>query len=459
MFYKYFWLTVISVAIPFSALAQEPEDVKTDYQKKLTEIQNTDASDFYQLGKWAKDKKLFGPAKTYFKKALEVKPDYPEVDEALSENLTGDIPNNYFDIAKECRKKIQESEQKCANRLTELAKYCKSKNLAEEKEFCINEALKYDFNNKSARDQKGEVKVDAFGWLMKTDAEKVKNGLIKANGKWLPKNEVEKLKAKWEDAWEFKSDHYLLKTNIPFNKAHKALEELETLYDAALNMFYGLDGFELPKNEFFDIFYFENQEDFQVHTAQCDPNAKEAPGYYNRGDKAVHIWQFDVYRPKSAGGVATNEHGTISHESIHQLLCLGTGSDEGQFNSSHYWASEAMSTYFETMKINNGTVSFGNQTVKTLWLKKNLPDMKIGIKNLVNLGRADFNSSEVQNKYSQTVGLALFLMQHEKYKLRFLEYIIAAHKGKLDKSFDEFMKIDDMDKFEKEWLEFVKKKI
>lgn len=459
MFYKYFWLTAILMIMPFWASAQEPEDAKIDYQKKLTEIQNTNASDFYQLGKWAKDKKLFGPAKIYFKKALELKQDYVEANEALSENLTGDLPNNYFDLVKECRKKIQELEQKCANRLVELAKYCKSKNLAEEKEFCINEALKYDFNNKSARDQKGEVKVEDFGWLIKADAEKIKNGLREFNGKWLPKNEVEKLRSKWEDAWEFKSDHYLLKNNIPFNKAHKALEDLETLYDAALNMFYGMDGFELPKNEFLNVFYFDTQSDFQVHTAQCDPNAKEAPGYYNRGDKAVHIWQFDVYRAKSAASISTNEHGTISHESIHQLLCLGTGSDESQFNSSHYWAAEAMSTYFETMKINRGIVSFGNQTVKTIALKKNLPDIKLSLKTLVRLGRTEFGSSQIENKYSQTVGLALFLMQHEKYKLRFLEYIIATHKGSLDKSFDEFMKIDDMDKFEKEWLEFVKKKL
>ena len=459
MFYKCFWLAVVLMVIPFWALTQEPEDAKTEYQKKLTEIQNTNASDFYQLGKWAKDKKLFAPAKLYFKKALELKQDYAEANEALSGNLTGDLPNNYLDLVKECRKKIQEAEQKCANRLAELAKYCKTKDLTEEKEFCISEALKYDFNNKSARDQQGEIKVEDFGWRTKADAEKIKNGYRESGGKWLPKNEVEKLKAKWEDAWEFKSDHYLLKTNISFNKAQKTLEDLETFYDAALNLFYGIDGFEIPRNELLNVFYFDTQSDFQAHTAQCDPNAKEAPGYYNRGDKAVHIWQFNLYRPQRSAGVTTTEQGTTNHEATHQFLCLGTGSDEGQFNKSDYWSAETMSTYFETIKINRGVVSFGNQTVKTLALKKNLPDIKISLKDLIRMGRADFNSSQIENKYAMTAGLVLFLMQHEKYKLRSLEYIIAVHKGNLDKSFDEFMKIDDMDKFEKEWLEFVRKKL
>jgi hypothetical protein len=459
MRYKYLWLMVISLAISLSIIAQETGDAKVEYQKKLTEIQNTNAVDFYQLGKWAKDKKIFVPAKMYFKKALELKPDYPEVNEALSGTLTSEFPNNYFDLVKECRKKIQELEQKCANRLADLAKYCVSKNLTEEKEFCINEALKYDFNNKSIHDQKGEVKVDDFGWLMKADAEKIKNGFREYNGKWMPKNEVEKLRSKWTDAWEFKSDHYLLKHNIDIDKAHKALEDLETLYDTALNMFYGIDGFEPIRNELFNAFYFDKKEDFQGHTAQCDPNAKEAPGYYNRGDKAIHLWQFNLYRPQKAAGVTTTEHGTMYHEATHQFLCLGTSSDESQFAKSDYWASEALSTYFETMKCNKGTVSFGNQTVKTIALKKNLPDIKLSLKALVRLGRTEFMSSQVENKYSLTVGLALYLMQHEKYKLRFLEYIIAVHKGNLDKSFEEFMKIDDMDKFEKEWIEFVKKKL
>jgi tetratricopeptide (TPR) repeat protein len=450
---KLLLLTVILVTGVLDGSADQMDSVKSEYQKQVIELQNNNALDYFQLGKWAKENKLFGPAKQYFNKALELNPDYSEAKEALSKCTNGGLPNNYFELVRECRKKLQEVQQKCANRFAELAKYCKTNNLTDEREYCLSEAIKYDANCKSAREERSEVKTEYFGWVSKPDTDNLKKGLIKANGKWVSQNEIDKLK--WEDAYELRSEHYLLRTNIPFNKAQKSLKDLESFYDVILSFFYGIDGFEIPAGHIFKFYYFKTQQEYHAHIEQCTPGYKDLLGCYSVSDNAVHLWQSKTAVKNPERFSPEMEPMCFLHESTHQLLRIATngyGKDR--------WVVEGMACAFETLKCNNGKISFGNPTIR-------IPATKLFISqgNFMHLQdmtdySKPFNLSP-EPRYAQAMSMTLFFLQHEKYKLRFLEYVVAVHKkgDALEKSFGEFMGIDDLAKVDKEWIEFVKAKI
>jgi mRNA-degrading endonuclease RelE of RelBE toxin-antitoxin system len=457
------WLFIIAFLINVTAFAEQEDDVK--------KVQDENAIDYFKLGKWAKEKKLIGPAKQYFDKALELKPDYPEAQKELSNGMTGELPKNYFELVKECRKKLQEVQQKCANRFAELAKYCRKNNLTEEREYCLNEAIKYDYNCNSAREERNEMKIEYFGWLSKSDAEKVKKGLMEFNGKWLPKNEVERLRNNWKNAWELRSGHYLLRTDIPLKKAQNVLNELENFYEIFMNIFYGMEDFNLPFTQPLKVYYFKDKTEFNAHTAECLQNAKDRDGYYyHAGDQVVHTWQFEIeYAAKALQSgrtiaMAISELQTCLHECTHQLISIGTKTGpRHEPGAPHYWIIEGMPCLFETYKNNKGKTSFGNITSRIISCKTQVSSNNhCSLQGFVQLTSQEFQGNDkTADYYAQATGLTLFLIQHEKYKLRFLEYIIAVHKknGKLDKPFSEFMNITDLGKLEKEWLDFVKVKM
>ena len=452
MFYRIPPLILILFWMSLTILAQETGDIQSEYQKKLSEIQDKNALDYFQLGKWAKEKKLSVPANLYFNKALEIKSDYPEAQESLSADTNGNTPNNYFEMVKECRKKLKEAGQKCADRWSTLAKYCKSKDLCEEKEFCLTEALKYDYNCKQARELRGEVKVEGFGWVTKSNAADIEK-------------KTKKQVTDWVNALELKSEHYLLRTDVSFKKAQIILKDLETLYEAILDMFYGMEGLNVQSDKVFTVYFFRNKADYDAHASQCYPAAArgDSPGYFSPKDQIVHYWPMEEFYMSRGQTISASEQETRFHEATHQLLYLSCGVTIPKTNAPHFWVIEGIACYMGTMKNDKGKVSLGNHTQRTDIIKSNLNNC-IPLVGFTQLTLRDFQGrQDAQFLYGQATALTLFFMQNEKYKTRFLQYIIAVHslgaQGKLQESFTEFMKIDNPEQIEKEFTEFVKKKI
>jgi hypothetical protein len=433
--------------------AEQFDDVCIEYRRRLNEIKNDNASDYFLLGKWAIENKLFGPAKLYLNRALELKPGYPEAKELLSSGVSGTLPDNYFEAVKECRKKAYEVEQKCANKLMDLAKYCKDKKLDKEKDFCLDEALKYEPDCRSAHEEKGEVRIDNFGWLPAISAGNIQKGLYEYKGKWLPKNEVEKLRIKWDDAWDFKSDHYLLKANIPFKKSLETLKNLEYLYNVFVNIFYGIEGFSAQNCRIFNVYYIKNLGEFISVTGQ-----KDSLGYFNRFSRIAYVWEFEknVNEIKQRG---STEQEILFHEGTHQLLELIMNSYNSP-DAPNYWVVEGVACYFETLRNIRGTPVFGNRIARFFECKDNVN--KRNYKHLKDFVKLNHDEIEADSaNHAQALGLTLFFMKHKKYQLRFLEYIIKVYQtgGKLENNFEEFMRIDNIDTIEKEWIEFVKREM
>lgn len=426
---------------------------QSEYNKKLSALKNANAADYFQLGKWAEEKQLFGPVKLYIAEALKIIPEFPGAKESLSLEMKGALPANYFEAVKDCRKKIYELEQKCANRWALLAAYCNDKKLEKEKQFCLDKALIYDPNCKSAHEALGDVKVNDFGWVSKDKAEKLNKGLTEVNGEWITRKEAEKLRSNWDNAWELRSDHYMLRTDIPFDKAISVLNDLEYFYDAFLDIFYGIDGFSIQPNQVFPVYYFKDNMEFQEHADQCDPAFKNFVGYYTKAnDFAVHLWAFND-DPSVSGG--STEQEMLFHECTHQLF-----SQLQDLLEPNYWVCEGIACYSETFKSDKGK-PFGNRTVRFDKAKAIINDQSyIPLREFVGLNVSEW-TSYMSNNYNQSLSLTLFFMQNEKYELRFLEYVVNVFKtrGKLGQSFEGFMNIDDLDKTEKEWIEFVKKKM
>jgi len=444
---------VVLIVILLVLSAGHVDDDRAEYRKRLNEFKDNQAFDYFQLGKWALENKLFGPAKLYLNRALEFKPGYPEAKELLSSGMSGALPNNYFEAVKECRKKVYEVEQKCANRLMDLVKYCKDKKLDTEKNFCLDEALRREPDCKSAHEEKGEVRIDNFGWLPATNAGNIQKGLYEYKGKWLPKNEVEKLRIKWDDAWDFKSDHYSLKANIPFKKALETLKNLEYFYDVVVNIFYGIEGFSTQNCRIFNVYYLKNLGEFISVTGQ-----KDSLGYFNRFSKTAYVWEFEknVNEIRQRG---STEQEILFHEGTHQLLELIMNSYNSP-DAPNYWVVEGIACYFETLRNIKGTAVFGNKIARFFECKDNVNKKNYRhLKDFVKLTHDEIEADS--NNHAQALGLTLYFMKHKKYQLRFLEYIIQVYQtgGNLESDFEGFMSIDNIDTIEKEWIEFVKREM
>jgi hypothetical protein len=154
------------------------------------------------------------------------------------------------------------------------------------------EAIDIDFGYGPRGDEdERKAAVARFTDYAKNRAEREARGQAFLGGAWRTPEEVAKLRLTWEFAREIRTDHFLLRTNLPEARAADTARLLEAGYDA-FRQFVGREPGteELPLT----IFLFAKNKDFK---AWCEANGQERWASYNRliaNDLGIGLtsWQF-----------------------------------------------------------------------------------------------------------------------------------------------------------------------
>jgi hypothetical protein len=259
------------------------------------------------------------------------------------------------------------------------------------------------------------------GWFPKATADKLKAGQRDLDGEWRPKAEVEKVRRQWDRAWEVETEHFLVRSNLPWEEVQALAGEAEDLCRAFLRVF-GVAWRIPPATERMTIHCHATIEEFKSAVASVDPRAVNSPGFYNTNTAVSYFFKRDGYLT------------TVLHECTHQVMHRIASSSPGVTARPQFWLFEGLASYFETYE---GPVSrptfFRSSTPKLEGLRK-MAASGSGVLSLAEftaLTQEGFMGK--QDRYFQAMGLVHFLLEGEagRFRRRFLEYarMVAAGEG------------------------------
>lgn len=289
---------------------------------------------------------------------------------------------------------------------------------------------------------KPEMNHPIFGWIPEAHAARYAEGLRPWRGQWVSKQKEAELRRDFRNAWEIRTEHFLLKTNVGHEEGVRISRQLEIFHDWLHNNFAAFfDTPEAISDRFaqvavrrrgvvqkpMEIHYYNTQEEYESKM-----RGKVPPGATN----GVY-WEPDMtsyfFRNPKAPGLST-----VFHEATHQILDHATRQDrvnaarrlqrlkrQRQFTpwvlcaNANFWMIEGLACYLESFEISEGVVSVGRpEFVRFVNAQQRLLHPQIQffepLERFCGMGQKDFQQHpQMPALYSQASGVAHFLLHYE----------------------------------------------
>lgn len=310
---------------------------------------------------------------------------------------------------------------------------------------------------RECREKKLEEEAQLFAWYVLSFAprdapaheflghEKRGEGWIVADGarRW-PYDKLLELRKDWKDAWEFSSEHYHVRSNVPLHDVLIAVLEMECAYEA----FHELLGRPLRFRELVETLEAEVHADRK----SFPETAGDARSYFDHGTHMLFV--------NAAGGF---ERGAVVHEATHQLLdaCIrSTRSGRGDVPG---WLDEGLAEYVRaaTSGPAGRALPAAGQFDLGRFQEHAQAKQPYDLSRVLNFGSDDFfGTVKTSLKYSQAYTLVCWGLYGEERKLRdrFFAFLREACKGhSSETAFKSELKLDDR-AIEKSWTAFVREK-
>lgn len=262
-----------------------------------------------------------------------------------------------------------------------------------------------------------------YGWLSATHFDRYEKGERYVNGRWKSAAQEAEIRRDFRNAWEIKTEHFLIKTNHSLEMGVKLATEMEDFYRYFHQTFVGFFNtpeqlkklFEGARNPFLRrksnhqhvMHYYSTREEYIQRLQKEIPQISVTHGIYLFGDRVSHFY----HRPDAQGDL-----GTLYHEATHQLFY-----ETGSFRKSrqvgeknHFWAIEGIACYMESFEKKGDVYRAGNpnhirfNAARFRLLNDNY---YIPLETFTAMGRHAFqHSPDISPNYSQASGLSHFFM-------------------------------------------------
>lgn len=302
-----------------------------------------------------------------------------------------------------------------------------------------------------------------FGWLPKTHRQKYIDGERYFKGRWISQEKEEELRRDFNSAWEIRTDHYLIKTNVSLEKGVKLGKALEEFYEVFQETFAGF--FHTPEQlqKLFDggakpglidvkpytVHFYRTREEYFDRLRVFFPTIEQTNGVYMTSERVAHFYEDP-----------DNDHaGTLYHEGTHQLFYESSPSNRTICESHHFWIIEGIACYMESLQRKNGSITLGDpKYIRFAGARHNLirENYYVPLREFSGMGMQDFQTApNLSKNYTQAAGLARFFMlyQHGRYRealIRHLEQLYSNDARKRDQvsGLDELtgVEYEDLDK-------------
>ncbi|WP_299459722.1 DUF1570 domain-containing protein [uncultured Gimesia sp.] len=262
-----------------------------------------------------------------------------------------------------------------------------------------------------------------YGWLPASHITRYEKGERYVNGRWKSAAQEAEIRRDFRNAWEIKTEHFLIKTNHSLEMGVQLATEMEDFYRQFHQLFVGFFNTPEQLNKLFEgarnpfqrrnnntqhvMHYYSTREEYLQRLQKEIPQIALTHGIYLFGDRISHFY----HRPDAEGDL-----GTLYHEATHQLFyetgLIRKSRQVGEKN--HFWAIEGIACYMESFEKKGNVFRAGNpnhirfNAARYRLLEDNY---YIPLETFAAMGRNAFqNSPNISPNYSQASGLSHFFM-------------------------------------------------
>jgi len=284
---------------------------------------------------------------------------------------------------------------------------------------------------------------EMYGWIPAGNVPRYNEGLRPWKGDWISAEKDSELRRDFRNAWEIRSENFLVKTNVGLEAGVQLSKRLEVFHDWLQLNFAAF--FDTPQalQDRFDaagsrsssnkknpmvVHYYATREEYQKRVSDKVPPTIETNGLYWQPE---HTSYFFANRERT-------DFSTLYHEATHQILDVATTEDRVRAakiravklrqrpaqpwtlsEKSNFWILEGLACYFESFKIEDGNVSLGDPNyVRFDTARQRMLDPAflyyLPAQQFFALGKDEFqHHPQVSPLYTQASGFTHFLMHYE----------------------------------------------
>ena len=300
-----------------------------------------------------------------------------------------------------------------------------------------------------------------FGWIPAASIARYEEGFRPWQGNWISKEKEAELRREFRNAWEIRSEHFLVKTNVSLEAGVELTEKLEVFYEwMQQNMAAFFDTPEALEDRFeqaarsatrrkgaapMEVHYYATREEFRKRLEGKIPPNIEVTGFYWDADQTCYFYAKDD----------RNDFSTVFHEATHQILDVHTRSSRSVAarnrgrqlklrppyqwilcENSNFWMIEGIACYMESFQIMDGEVSIGDpQFVRFDMARRRVLEPElffyVPLQQYCRLGKETFQYHEnISQLYTQASGLTHFMMHFDDgvYRDDFFALLAAAYR-------------------------------
>lgn len=286
-----------------------------------------------------------------------------------------------------------------------------------------------------------DVNHETFGWIPAAHVPRYEEGLRPWGGRWIVKEKEAELRRNFRNAWEIRTEHFLVKTNTSLEEGVQLSRRLETYYGWLHTNFAAF--FDTPQDlrrrfeqaqsvsrrtfpqRPMQVHYYANREEYQERTRGKIPPNIVTNGLYWEPDRTCYLFR----NPEDP------ETSTAFHEATHQIfdwvtrdhrvtaarkLLRQRGQRSGEWvlcRNSNFWVLEGIACYMESFQIIDGQPVVGDpKNIRFMGATRRLlaDNFYIDMRTFSSLGKETFRRHPNHTQlYTQGSGVAHFLLHYK----------------------------------------------
>ena len=334
--------------------------------------------------------------------------------------------------------------------------------------------------------REGLVLHQVFGWVEKSWTARLDAGELPAPfvagrpTRWLPTAEADLARREWSKAWQIKTEHFAIRTNVPLAEAITFGNKLEALHDLFLSIAADVIGSELPLAQLSKnpklaptvarkrhrVYYFAAKSEYVTQLLPIQGEAvKDSLGTYLPPKVAKRTGEPPTsyfFRDPDAQIDVTS---TLYHEASHQLLFETAGGERFDEGRGNFWLFEGLGTYFETLTpLPDGSIEVGGLVgprIKEARIRLLKAREFVPIGQFCSYNKNIFNGAggdgDVYLHYTEAIALAVFFMQAKQgaYREGFLDQVRDVYRGRSSRTLEDRLGVS-YGALNREFLDYLK---
>jgi hypothetical protein len=440
-------LLIAIAVIPQLCLAQAPRgrDLLSVLQENHRQRFHEFSMQMEKLAQTCEEKGLESGAKTVRNRILS-----PETQShnlrVLPREVTPDIPNNLADGERFWKTQLRGLEKDYGQDLYILSRRALNDGFPSYAYSLVREAAIHDPDHTAARKilgfvrqgnewvtqfaasqiKKGNVWHEEFGWLPKRDLERYSKGERNFKNRWVSAEKERELRRDFSEAWEVRTDHYLIRTNVSLERGVELGRALEDFHEFFYETFAGFFNTREQMMKLFDgtaksaatnprpylVHYYRTREEYVDRLKKDFPNIEITNGIYMTTGRVAHFYD----------DPDNDNEATLFHEGTHQLFFESHVLNRPIGEKSHFWIIEGIACYMESFQRKSGSFTLGDpRYIRFAGARNNLlqKGYYVPLRDFSGMGMHEFqHAPELAKNYTQAAGLARFFMEYDNGRYR-----------------------------------------